>query len=262
MKYFNYFYELNPSYKMMLSQRKDPDRESKVLYDDLIQTYYKNSLFTDKDDFISIENIKQNFGNDFYTIFLKNKSITYRLSADYLGPSIWWSSQISNLSDEEIIKILMVSRTLGGHIVWSRGFSPTINQARGGANNLYDRFDWTLICVSSYFSLQENSEETFISYLKYISNISGIELDRIELNKSNFSMMFTALKNSSDYLSNFKNFNAFCDFNKLNGNFVDDNYRIKHLCPLLPLRPSKNSYLDYIENNSKAIMERNQQIFT
>lgn len=146
MKLKNYLFDLYPEYPLgfNLETRKDPDQCSKQLYDDIEKIFFsKEKLESLKLN--SIENKCQNFNSgDFYTLFIDDGK--YLLSSDYIGASVYWAKQ-AGLADEDIVEYLMISRTIGGHMVFPRGQGTTVNQARGGKNSYYDRFDLTLLAI-------------------------------------------------------------------------------------------------------------------
>lgn len=173
MEYENYLFDLYPEFPkgFTLKNRKDPDKCSKELYDDLLQFFCQENLI--KLSLKSIENkCQQNFRNEnFYTLFVEfiNED-EFKLSSDYIGASVYWAKK-AGLSDNEIIEYLKISRTIGGHIVFPRGEGqPTVNQARGGESGYYDRFDLTLLAIKKWYSKQKISKN---EVAKAIDNYKG-----------------------------------------------------------------------------------------
>lgn len=260
---FNYLSSLYPNHKIDLNDPKDPDSLSKRLYQDIIDIYFIDSFFTKGENFKSVFSKKQTFNNKtFYTIFLDFNNCRHLLALDYIGPSKYWSSKIGGLSSNEIIEILKISRTIGGHMFFPRGEgSPTINQARGGASNIYDRIDWTLLSIKAFYKLSRVDNNSFGSFLDSLSLVSLVDMIEIKKNKSHFNNLFLALSTYKSYFYEFKNFEGFCDFYKLNGSFVDEDFEVKSLCPLIPIQPNKSDYLIFIKSNLESIKERNSLIF-
>lgn len=55
----------------------------------------------------------------YYSLFVNGD--IHILSSDYLGPSIYWAKELG-FDDEQILKWLAISRTIGGHILFPGGF--------------------------------------------------------------------------------------------------------------------------------------------
>jgi len=147
----NYLFDLYSDFPkgFNLKTRKDPDKSSKQLYDDVKEIFFTRKQL-DCLKLHIIENKCQNFGKgDFYTLFIDGGK--YKLSTDYIGASVHWA-QKAGLSDAEIVEYLKVSRTIGGHIVFPRGKKITVNQVRGGEKSYYDRFDLTLLAIKKWYS--------------------------------------------------------------------------------------------------------------
>jgi len=163
----------------------DPDSDSKELYEDLTNIFFSRKSLGDI-DCISAEVKVQQYGTapEYYTIFIDNDDIL--LSPDYIGPSKYWAHE-AHLSDNEIMDFLMISREIGGHIVFPRGTrpAPTVNQARGGKKGYFDRFDVTLFAIKSWF---ECRRETRLS---------------------------EAIEGSKKWFNRFRDFNHFISFFKL-----------------------------------------------
>lgn len=177
----------------------------------------------------------------FYTIKYKD----YLLSTDYIGPSIYWAKK-QGLTDKEIIKILAIGRTIGGHIAWPRGDGQnTINKLRGGGKSFYDRIDWTLYLLKTYYESEKNIEDTK-HYL--VNNLSKDEADRC-------ITVLEAIKNYKKWFDEFNSFEDLCIRFRLIGSFVDDDCQIIWLAPMTPILPE--DYRLFAENNINAIKQRN-----
>lgn len=240
MKLKNYLFDLYPEYPLgfNLETRKDPDQCSKQLYDDIEKIFFsKEKLESLKLN--SIENKCQNFNSgDFYTLFIDDDK--YLLSSDYIGASVYWAKQ-AGLADEDIVEYLMISRTIGGHMVFPRGQGTTVNQARGGKNSYYDRFDLTLLAIKKWY-LNDNSK---INY---------------------------AIENYSDWFALFGSFDKFISFFRLEG-FIYDESIIDLVSSdldkglIIPLKreevyiPSqKEEYKRYFNNSNKIIKDRTEKL--
>ncbi|WP_308683593.1 DUF6994 family protein [Stomatobaculum longum] len=240
MKFKNYLFDLYPEYPIgfNLEIRKDPEQYSKQLYDDIEKIFFsKEKLESLK--FNSIKNKCQNFGHgDFYTLFIDDGK--YRLSSDYIGASVYWAKQ-AGLSDEDIVEYLMISRTIGGHIVFPRGQGTTVNKARGGDKAYYDRFDLTLLAIKKWY-LNDDSK---INY---------------------------AIENYRDWFALFESFDKFVSFFGLEG-FIYDESIIDLVSSdlekglIIPLKrediyiPSqKEEYRRYFNNSNKIIKDRTEKL--
>lgn len=255
--------------------RPDPDTDGcKRLYDDIILIYFK--------EFGKVENKEQSFkyrddkkspslkelwqkyellNNDkpkrksdldkppFYTIIYKDY---YLLSSDYIGPSIYWAEK-SGLEKSEIIEILDICRTIGGHIVWPRGKKrqlPTINQARGGKKSFYDRIDWTLFLVK--FSYANNfDKETIIKKLDLEFDFDTDTVKRCEA-------LVEVIIEDKNWFLEFETFEKFCKQFLLVNSFVNGNYEINWLAPRVPILP--DDYRNFSNKNCGAIQLRNKII--
>ena len=253
--------------------RPDPDVDGcEKLYDDLIAAF-----FTDE----AVENHKQKYMynpekcrmdqeralNDYWNSYnkLNNKNpdkhigrwkppyytIKYKyhdilLSADYIGPSV--NILLNGTKTIDIINILNISRTIGGHIAWPRSLGNdkvTVNQAR---RKFYDRIDWTLWLVKVFYDKREE-------FLNYCESEFG---DNYLENKEKFEKMKDALSNSREWFELIGNFKEFCKKFKLKGSFVDNENNIIWFAERFPIIPK--NYFNYADKNSKAIESRNKKI--
>ena len=240
MKSKNYLFDLYPKYPIgfNLETIKDPDKCSEQLYDDIEKIFFsKKQLKSLK--LISIENKCQNFGDgDFYTLFIDDGK--YRLSSDYIGASVYWAKQ-AGLADEDIVEYLKISRTIGGHMVFPRGQGTTVNQARGGEDSYYDRFDLTLLAIKKWYS-------------------------------NDYSKINYAIENYRDWFALFGTFDKFISFFGLEG-FIYDEFIIDLVSSdlekglIIPLKsediyiPSqKEEYKRYFNNSNKIVEDRTDKL--
>lgn len=240
MKSKNYLFALYPEYPIgfNLEERKDPDKCSKELYDDIEKIFFSKERLG-KLELNSIENKCQNFGNgDFYTLFIDGGN--HILSSDYIGASVYWAKQ-AGLSDEDIEEYLKISRTIGGHMVFPRGQEKTVNQARGGEKSYYDRFDLTLLAIKKWY-LNDDSK---INY---------------------------AIENYKDWFALFGTFDKFISFFRLEGfihgesiiDLVSSDLKKGLIIPLnredICIPNEKEKYERYFNNSNKIIDDRTEKL--
>ena len=249
-----YNYLIEDSHKAFPSNfdidtRTDPDRTSKALYDDLLNLFFAKSQ-------IKARNIEQedfyNKNSVFYTIFVNEDE--FRLSSDYIGPSIYWARECG-IKDDKIINFLKISRTIGGHILWPRGKQPTLNQVKAGNNGFYDRIDWTLLAIASFYEITSEKKNNQINFLEACSNLLPSEVRHYKQLESKFKRVYKALQNHKSWFDSFGDFNNFCTFFNLKESFVDNECNIIPLTSLFPILPL--DYEEYIDNSIKAISQRN-----
>ena len=157
MAFKNYLFSLYPNFPrdFLIQTRKDPDMCNGELYSDLLTVFFGDKQLESL-GLASVKNKEQkNQGRIYYTLFVykvqEDRKAKYLLSSDYIGASIYWAIE-AGLNKEEIVQFLKISRTLGGHIVFPRGNGrPTINEARGGEETYYDRFDLTLLALKKWY---------------------------------------------------------------------------------------------------------------
>ena len=159
----NYLFALYPEFPkgFKLDERLDPDSCSKELYIDLHKYLFSNKQLNEKNGIYDIDNKSQKNGNgsEFSTLYINGNK--HLLSADYIGPSTYWAEE-AGLQDNEIVKFLEISRTLGGHMLWPRsGYKPTVNQARGGKYGYYDRIDLTLFALKQWY--ENKNQQTLLT---------------------------------------------------------------------------------------------------
>lgn len=256
----NYLFDLYPDFPdgFSLENRKDPDRCSKELYNDLKKALFNEEAIS-RLGLIEVKNKEQDYGNKFYTLFVNTDQ--FLLSSDYIGPSIYWAEK-AGLNEEEIISFLIDSRTLGGHLVWPRGENEhiiyrnkygkqnpvTVNTARGGEKGYFDRIDLTLYAIKQYY----NEKEIVNSY------------------------MYQAMINYDDWFDMFKGdnpFKNFIDFFKLQ-DFVSENYEVYDLTTfndsngsygllndsVASIPKTKEGYRRFIKGSNFAVCNRNKRM--
>lgn len=233
-----------------IMDKETREKTGKKLYDDL-----KDCFFTEPH--IKTENREQHDiydkGSFFYTIFVNDSE--FRLSSDYIGPSIYWAKELG-IKDDKIIDFLKIARTLGGHILWPRGKQPTVNQAKAGSSGFYDRIDWTLLAIKIFYEIIKNENET--SFISKCKELLPLQVSDYKQFKDKFKKIYDALKSHKLWFEKLETFNTFCDFYKLKGSFVDEQYNVIVLAPLFPILPQ--NYEKYIEENIKAIVNRNSNL--
>lgn len=254
MKEKNYNYMLgsceNVPSDYIIDTRKDPDNGCKELYDDEKEAFWGN----DDNDIINLE---QQFDKKppFYTIKVKSKE--YLFSSDYIGPSVYWARK-KGITEEKIRDFLTICRRLGGHILLPRGRSrpegtETPNQAKGGSNGVYDRFDWMLHLIKIFYSSRNQKEE----YLRQ-ANCLLPKAHRQKFNDK-FDRIYNSLAFYEDEFYYFGSFEKFCEHFKLIDSFVvkekNGSYEVKDMTSLFPILPA--NYNEYIDNLCKAIERRN-----
>ena len=278
--HFNYYIGADADIPIDYNYRKRPDPDingCKKLYDDIIDVYFVDGIITDnnvvkireqqfrynaKYDKVKIEelwrryfalrNAHQHLESSiykppFYTIVYKE----FLLASDYIGPSIYWAEQ-KGLERTKIIDILNVCGTIGGHIVWPRGWGKTINQNRGGKENLYDRIDWTLFLVKLFC----DNDFDYHKVINTCTDIYGMECKSAIVNVVKSMDVYKKwFREFGDSSSAFVNF---CEQFKLKGAFVDDGYNIIWLSLPIPILP--DNYFEFANNNIKAIENRNNAI--
>lgn len=252
MKFKNYLFDLYPyfpkGFSLDYDYRKDPDVCSKALYDDLCEMFFDDDS-KEKLKITSVCNKCQNFGKgDFYTLFIDKDK--YLLSSDYIGASIYWAKE-AGLNDDIILDHLKISRTIGGHILFPRGGGKeTVNQARGGKNGYYDRFDLTLYAIKEWFVRNNNS--------------------KIDYAIENYHEWFELFIDDDNCKNGFKNF---VEFFKLEG-FIYEQNKIIDLIKSdlennqvvfldkedISIASTEEEYIRYMKNLNIIILERTKKI--
>lgn len=149
--------------------------------------------------------------------------------------------------------------------------SLTINNQKGGKWKLYDRIDWTLLLLKLYYDFINDSaieekdkicknglEKYSNQCMDYLSKQPCFGDENLRQLKNRIKNMYYAFDNSREWLREFSDFNKFCEFFKLKGNFVLEDCEINMLTAIFPVKPKK--YEEYIKNNISAISRRNQKM--
>lgn len=261
-----------------IKNRPDPDVDGcKKLYNDIIATYFSNGVVSEFK--YVIENFEQQYGSankdeweqqwenyeklnnedpklrnqylmpPFYTISVNNKK--WLLSADNIGPSInqaLTEEKKGTLSNDDIIEILNICRTIGGYIVWPRGsyLKHKINPSRG--KSVYDRIDWTLflvkICYEKDFDESKIKESILKKYQQEI-------YDRV-------AELISAICETKSWFMEIGSFVDFCNQFILKGSFVNEKYEINWFAEQIPVSPE--DYKQFSINNTQAVRQRNEYI--
>lgn len=248
------------------------DTRSQELNEALYKLFFLNS---ENNEELGLKSIELKVGNDekgpYYSFFLNGYD--FILSTDYIGPSVWWCEHIAGYTHDKIREIIKQSRTLGGHLMWPRGTdkngnrrTPSVNQVRGGQVSkgcgcgFYDRIDWTLFLLKIFYQCK-NEDYQCKNEEQYNRKIEDFFPDTIfENDKKCFKALYDAFYRSSDWFGVFKSFNVFCDFFKLTDSLVDKDYNIIWFTDCFPIKPDKDKYMKYTENNLKAIKNRNRNL--
>jgi len=273
---FNYL--INDSYDNFpedydVDARNDPDSCSEELYDHLIKAFFSDELLNKKYGIVTIENRPQRSSyrdsSFYYTLFVNDNrdcdgNDVFYLSSDYIGPSVYWSKEIGK-TDKEIVEFLKITRTLGGHILWPRKINGqkieprTINQAKGGNYGVYDRMDWTLAMLKFFYS----HTEKVMNRSRFTSHCKGFLPKQVRdytNNTDRFSRMFKSINSSAVWLSKFGNFRNYCDYFKLTGSFVTEDYEVVEFAPFYPFLILPDVYDSYISKICTAISIRNERM--
>ncbi len=269
----NYLFDLYPDFPkdFALSDRKDPESDSRDLYLDFQTIFFNVSsgFFPNGNKYKVVELVTRHSGGRKWfeiklQIFKGSKWIaTFGLGTDYIGPSVNWAKTsllpkkyvfgISdlNMSDDEIINFLTISRTIGGHLAFPRWIresnkdfiNSSINMERGGKGTYFDRFDLTLFSIKSWY--ERDSTE-------HLGEV--IEENRL-------------------WFEQFGNFEIFINYFKLN-DFVNGNYEIYDLTSFdqakknyliltndKPWIPNDvEGYRKYVAGSNLAITLRNERL--
>lgn len=141
----------------------DPDSYSPELYTSLFELIERKQLPNGNQ--LNLKKLK-------YSIQAKvvtpdnAELFTTILTSDYIGPSKNWANtptrkQSPDFTLAQISAFLWDSRKLGGHLLLPRAIEipdkgvlrgTTINQQRGGAGGLYDRFDLILLDLKNWYA--------------------------------------------------------------------------------------------------------------
>lgn len=263
---FNYLHDLATE-NYDLDNRPDPDSESIVLKEDLLEAFWGAQTNEAR---VSAE---KNYGcGSFRDIEVPSGGQTILLSVDYLGPSVYWLKDYYSEhgvdapeADSRIRAFLKESRKLGGHILFPRGnsggFHETLNQARGGERGVYDRIDAALLCLKTFYACPEvsstNHQRGASAFVREASKLF-FDDGQFEKVKANLMRIFDSLQYYAEDFAYFGDFRGFCERQILTGSFVTEEGEVEMFAPLYPLKPK--NYEEYAENVNEAIKKRNQKM--
>ena len=263
--YYNYLEDICPDLERSEKIETEIDQKSEKLNRALYELLFSDAERNQQYNITNITLRKQNFGKGpFFSFFIDQPNCI--LSTDYIGPSVWWCSKIAGYTKSEIKDILKKSRTLGGHLVWVRGSGrvPTVNQVKGGELSyncgfgFYDRIDWTLLLLKAFYSVMVGALLPEEQYIREIVSYFSNDVEPCDNDRECFMAMYGAFNRSKDWFATFCDFNSFCEYFKLKGSFVDSDCNVVALTKFFPIKPTKENYKEYTENNLRAIMQRNR----
>lgn len=263
---FNYLHDLATE-NYDLDNRPDPDSESIVLKEDLLEAFWGAQTNEAR---VSAE---KNYGcGSFRDIEVPSGGKTILLSVDYLGPSVYWLKDYYSEhgvdapeADSLIRGFLKESRKLGGHILFPRGSNggphETLNQARSGDRGVYDRIDVALLCLKAFYACPEvssaNHQRDASAFVREASKLF-FDDEQFEKVKANLMRIFDSLQYYAEDFAYFGDFRGFCERQILTGSFVTEEGEVEMFAPLYPLKPK--NYEEYAENVNEAIKKRNQKM--
>ena len=290
----------NNIFKLNGKDYKDPDNCSEELY-----RYHKaiwNNTFPNG---VKMSSIEYYCNKMEYKILAKVNDKKFYLGSDYIGFSLNWIPK--NIETSIIEDSLRITRTFCGHIIFPKGFYKgwfyckkdkkihysekniytwyemqygqdskmyknlyiyTVNLAKGGKGGFYDRFDWTLKMIKTYFECINECKE--IRLIRYLNIINAILEKEISINKetidakeiltmqSRFINLYFGLDNSREWFLLFNDFHGFVDYFCLRNSFVDEKDTIINLADWLPILP--NDYKGYMETTVNQIKKRNIEL--
>lgn len=198
----NYFVKINKNYisdSFDLTNRIDPDMECKELIEDMMNLFMPSNLLLPSGNKVVLKSIERTRDKNkrwYAKVQLYDSSErylkTFGVTSDYIGASVYYAQE-AGLEQDEIINHLLVSRMLGGHLIFPTWFSTfdekswdlypkgiSINMAKGGPSGYYDRIDLTLYALKQYYNnldsklenkMQENALwfQEFIDFPTYIT---------------------------------------------------------------------------------------------
>lgn len=237
----------------------DPDVSSTELYQSLFEQYEHKQLKSGNYLSLTLDKCQVNatITDEFGKLIF-----TAELTSDYIGPSKNWANSTRRKESpkftlREISDFLLDARKLGGHILLPKKLAIpgvglmsgcTINQRRGGASGLYDRFDLTLLDIKNWYAKRE-------CYLLTSCTIYRLWLEQLV------------------------DFAGFIEFYQLEDfvTIVDGDYLIKNLWPnervsteyftnefagqLKDIPKEHDAYWEYVNNSCELILKRNARIF-
>ena len=215
---------------------RDPDVNCRPLYDKIkdvfLNSAYPNAL-VNNDPYCAKQLV----------IYLDKKK-DIRFSSDYLGPSVT-SAWYAKLENEYVWESILMSRTIGGHILWPR-IRTGINQSKASTG-----------CKGT--GISDRADIAFYELKNYLNNIN----DKCYNKKLRNSFLLTQNQNWFEdkkiFACNPKGkFESFCDFFKLKDSFVDENYNINWFIEPEIDEVNYDVMKEYFKNNIEAIQKRNK----
>lgn len=226
---------------------RDADAVSPDLYIDL-----KKSLFTENYKQLLNAELCEKFNNK-YRIKLKVANAEYQMSSDYIGAS--WA--IVRLDEEEILEMLSISRTLGGHILFPVGKKGwTVNQARGMCR-YKDRLDLTLWAIKDWYDRRDKSNTPISNAINRYADWFELFLDENKKNGFNNFITFFRLE---DWVEK-KNF---IPYDLVNSDFEKNVFKILENEEFKRFdkndKDDKDVYRRYIKNCNELIQKRTMKL--
>jgi hypothetical protein len=282
----SYIYEMNNRSWI------DPDSEDPLLYDYHESVWSKD--FPNKKRVNKIEHYHNSYEERIRLTLCDNKN--FYLGSDYIGFSKQWITD--NVSDEDVIQGLSVTRCFAGHMLWCKGFGKgwkynekenkfkysdngwgfvTINQARGGACGVFDRIDWTLRLLKVYYSnidydkfderkrlfLENELVKELLKYNKLSEDEKHVIFDK----KSKEGRPYNPCSSVCRLFYAFENSREWLMlFVKFTGfieyfaldDLLDENNNVKGLSDWFPVLP--DNYNDYMDNSITFIKLRTNRL--
>ena len=257
-------------YTINEKEYKDPDRESKSLYEKW------KTFLTDKIPEGEFETCKISGS---LSIKAEINEKTFLLSSDYIGPSKYYAAIAfrSNHKNEceEMAKIFNICRRFEGHMIWPKGQyidngniylsygrrgQYSINVSRSGSAGVYDRFDVTLYLLKQYYDsfidVENRSSKTQLyERAEYFINSCKDEIP-VKENRYRLLNLFLSFEWASEWLSIFGDFDRFISTFELQDFIMDGK-------PVIWGKENKiidlidnTTYMKYIDNCTKAIENR------
>ena len=262
--YANYFLYLNNDYNInelnYENSEFEVDKKSKKLYQDIISFW---NIQCKKYDVINV--FEEVFKDEYESFYIQQENKNIKLKCDYLGPSTYYAKD-KGISDKEIIEYLIVSRELGGHMLWP---STLINISRfndkrdhiqksintGRSYCFRERIDYTLFDIKNwYYGEYEKMHKYFKEILDGNRNWFNQFGDGEEGYKNfiNFFVLFDFVDKSYNpyHLSSFDNKNQ--KYNTI----VSEH---PHYTEYIP--SDKDEYQNYIKGCLYAIKNRTKNMY-
>lgn len=224
---------------------QDPDQLCRRLYEDEMRLFFEANhaqaeLVTESCDYGAGEVLQHVIKHS-----VSGQQEAIKLTSDYIGPSAT-SAYHAGLENEFVWETILKCRTAGGHIVWPQ-VQGGINPAKAKSGNVYsgisDRADIVLYELRNYLMGDQNAERYNTALWKAFEK---------PVNKT----WFHSFGDMGEEV-----FEVFCDFFRLKGSFVDDNYKIIWLAPKSMGKATKEDVKSFFKENTDAIARRNEILF-